>query len=283
MLGAVAAFGAWWLWRRDAVVPGRARAAALGRRRSRVPARLEVVLAPAVERIAPGRGVGWALGWWGIVAGCALLVGAMIGPMGLGAAAAGSVAIGPVAHITARRRAGTVRRAALPGFVHGIARALRAGTALVTALTTHAVPGPLAAEIAAMRARIAAGTPTVDALAAWADAAGDPATRAVAGALAVVHREGGSAAGPLEGLADALAEREEVVREAAALATQARLSALVILLAPLAFVLVGGVAAPEHLAHLTGSWAGRGCLVAGLGLDAIGAVWMQRIVTGVAC
>lgn len=282
MLGAAAAVGAWWLWHRDAVGPGRRRVAALAPRPSRLPARLEATLTPAVALIAPGRSVSWALAWWGILGGLAVFVGVAIGPVGLALAAVGAVAFGPVALATARRRAAGARRAALPEFVHGVARALRAGASLVTALTADPVPEPLAGEIDALRARIVAGTPIVDALAAWADAAGDPATRAVAGALAVVHVEGGAAAGPLEGLADALAERESVVREAAALATQARLSALVILLAPIAFVLVGGVAAPAQVAHLTATWAGRGCLVAGLGLDAAGAVWMRRIVAGVA-
>jgi tight adherence protein B len=282
MLGAAAAVGAWWLWHRGEVAPGRARAAALAERRSRVPARLEARLAPAVARIAPGHTVEWALAWWGILGALALLVGVEIGPVGIGLALIGTAAIGPVAHVTAGRRAAVARRAALPEFVHGVAGALRAGSSLVTALTAGVVPAALADDLAAVRARIVAGCPVVDALAAWADAAGDAATRAVAGALAVVHLEGGAAAGPLDGLADALRARESVVREAAALATQARLSAVVILLAPIAFVLVGGVAAPEQIAHLTATWAGRGCLAAGLGLDVIGALWMRRIVAGVA-
>jgi len=282
MLGAAAAVGAWWLWHRGEVAPGRARAVALAARRSRVPARLDARLAPAVARIAPGRTVEWALAWWGILGALALLVGVAIGPIGIGLALIGTAAIGPVAYVTAGRRAAVARRAALPEFVHGVAGALRAGSSLVAALTGGVVPAALADDLAAVRARIVAGCPVVDALAAWADAAGDAATRAVAGALAVVHLEGGAAAGPLDGLADALRARESVVREAAALATQARLSALVILLAPIAFVLVGGVAAPEQIAHLTATWAGRGCLAAGLGLDVIGALWMRRIVAGVA-
>lgn len=282
MLGAAAAVGAWWLWRRDAVAPSRSRAATLATRPSRVPARVEAVLAPAVERIAPGHSVEWALAWWGILSGLALLVGAAIGPIGIGLAAIGAAAIGPGALVAARRRAATARRTALPEFVHGIARSLRSGSSLITALSSGTVPAPLAGEIDALRGRLAAGASTIDALTSWADGSGDAPTRAVAGALAVVHLEGGSAAGPLEGLADALSAREAVAREAAALATQARLSALVILVAPLAFVLVGGVAAPDQIAHLTGTWAGRGCLVAGLTLDAIGAAWMRRIVARVA-
>lgn len=281
MVGALAALGALWCWHRSTVGPSRARAAGLGPDRARVPVAIEARLGPVVDRIAPGRSVSWALSWWGILTGAALALGRLAGTAGLVLALIGSVALGPVAARVARARSARARRAAVPEFVHGIARALRAGAAPATALRSAPVPAPLADEIATLRARLAHGAPLVDALGAWADGSGDPATRAVAGALVVVHLEGGAAAAPLEGLASALAAREAVADEAVALATQARLSAFVIVVAPVAFVALGGIAAPDQLAHLTGSWGGRLCLVAGLGLDALGAWWMQRIVVGV--
>ena len=282
MLGALAALGAAWSWRRSVVGPARTRAAALGSPRSWVPTPVHRVLVPYVARIAPGRTVGEVLGWWGIGSALALMVGLALGPVGVGVALVGTVAAGPIALASARRRAVTARRAALPEFAHAVARALRSGAALVPALTTVPVPPALDAEVGALRARLTAGEPLVDALAGWASEHADAGTRALAGALAVVHLEGGRAADPLDGLADALAARDSVAREAAALATQARLSAVVILLAPIAFVLVGGVAAPDQIAHLTTTWAGRVCLLAGLGLDVIGGWWMHRIVEGVA-
>lgn len=280
MVGALAAIGALWCWHRAAVGPTRDRAARLGPARSRVPAALEARLDPVVASIAPGRSVGWGLAWWGILTGVALVVGWLAGPPGVVLALVGSLALGPVAARMARSRRARARRNAVPEFVHGIARALRAGAGPALALRTAPIPEPLAAEVAVLRARLDHGVPLVEALGAWAEECGDPATRAAAGALAVVHLEGGAAAAPLEGLASALAARETVADEAAALATQARLSALVIVGAPVAFVALGGIAAPDHLADLTGSWAGRICLAAGLGLDALGAWWMQRIVVG---
>ena len=280
MVGALAALGALWCWHRASVGPTRDRAARLVPTRSRVPAALEARLGPLVASVAPGRSVAWVLAWWGILTGVALAVGWLAGPSGVVLALLGSLALGPVAVRVARGRRARARRSAVPEFVHGIARALRAGAGPAVALRTAPVPEPLDAEITVLRARLAHGVPLVEALGAWAEECGDPATRAAAGALAVVHLEGGAAAAPLEGLASALAAREAVADEAAALATQARLSALVIVGAPVAFVALGGIAAPDQLAHLTGSWGGRLCLVAGLGLDALGAWWMQRIVGG---
>lgn len=280
MVGALCAIGAVWCWHRAEVGPVRSRVVGLGPRRSRIPARLDARLAPIVADVAPGRSVAWGLSWWGILAGLALAVGRLVGPTGTVLALVGAAAIGPVAVRVAGVRRARDRRRAVPEFVHAVARALRTGASPAAALTTMAVPGPLEPEIAVLRARVAHGTSLVDALAAWARESDDPAIRTVAGALAVVHLEGGAAAAPLEGLAAALAARESVADEAAALATQARLSAVVIVAAPVAFVALGGVAAPDQLAHLTGSWAGRACLALGVALDGLGAWWMRRIVDG---
>lgn len=280
MVGALCAIGAVWCWHLAEVGPVRSRVVGLGPRRSPIPARLDARLAPIVTDLAPGRSVAWGLSWWGILAGLALAVGRLAGPTGTVLALVGAVAIGPVAVRVAGVRRARDRRRAVPEFVHAVARALRTGASPAAALTTMAVPGPLEPEIAVLRARVAHGTSLVDALAAWARESDDPATRTAAGALAVVHLEGGAAAAPLEGLAAALAARESVADEAVALATQARLSAVVIVAAPVAFVALGGVAAPDQLAHLTGSWAGRACLALGVALDGLGAWWMRRIVDG---
>ncbi|MFM7061142.1 MAG: type II secretion system F family protein [Actinomycetes bacterium] len=281
MVGALAAFGALWCWHRAEVGPTRGRLARLGPARSWVPAAIEARLAPVVARLAPGQPVARVLSWWMILAGPALVLGRLAGPVGTVLAVVGVVALGPVAIRVARARADRARRDAVPEFVHGIARALRAGATPAAALGSGPVPEALEGEIAALRSRVAHGVPLADALATWAAERSDPATRTAAGALAVVHLEGGAAAGPLEGLAAALAARGSVADEAAALATQARLSALIIVCAPVVFVALGGIAAPEQLAALTGSWGGRWCLLAGLGLDALGAWWMHRIVDGV--
>jgi tight adherence protein C len=69
-----------------------------------------------------------------------------------------------------------------------------------------------------------------------------------------------------------------VRREVRALSAQARASAVVIGIAPVAFLLVVAVADPTAIGFLVGSPAGLMCLGSGLGLDALGALWMRRIV-----
>jgi tight adherence protein B len=62
-----------------------------------------------------------------------------------------------------------------------------------------------------------------------------------------------------------------------ALATQARISAVVITVAPLAFAALG-VLGDEHTAtFLLRTPRGLACLAAGVALDAFGAWWMARL------
>jgi tight adherence protein B len=79
-------------------------------------------------------------------------------------------------------------------------------------------------------------------------------------------------------VAATLRERRAVEREATALATQARSSALVIVLAPLAFAALSSLGDPRAGAFLVGTPTGLACLTAGLALDGLGAWWMHRIV-----
>ena len=95
-------------------------------------------------------------------------------------------------------------------------------------------PGPLASDLRRMSARLRLGAPLVDALGAWADERPVAGVRAAAGALTLVTTVGGSAAGPLEGLAASLRADDAAAGEARALSAQARVSAAVVGLAPLA-------------------------------------------------
>jgi tight adherence protein B len=95
--------------------------------------------------------------------------------------------------------------------------------------------------------------------------------------LTVALEAGGAPARAVDGVASTLRERAEVDREMRALATQARASAVVITVAPLAFATLG-VVGDERTAHfLLRTPAGLGCLAAGVALDAVGAWWMARI------
>jgi tight adherence protein B len=105
-----------------------------------------------------------------------------------------------------------------------------------------------------------------------------PGVRAVAGALTLVTTVGGSAAGPLEGLAASLRADDAAAGEARALSAQARVSAAVVGLAPLGYLAFSAMADPASSRVLVATAAGRFCLGAGLVLEALAAWWMRALV-----
>jgi tight adherence protein B len=181
------------------------------------------------------------------------------------------------------RRGGEEARllAALPEVLDRVAGDLRAGAAPLVALAEAAeaadVPGILAGDLALVIER-AGEIGLGPAIAAWADERPLPAVAAVAAALEVTLTAGGPAAVALEGLATGLRDRLDAAGEVAALSSQARLSAVVVGAAP-AVSLALSMAADRRVAPtLVGTGPGRTCLVGGVVLDALAAVWMRRIV-----
>ena len=96
-------------------------------------------------------------------------------------------------------------------------------------------------------------------------------------ALRLAGSVGGPSAGVLDAAASTLHERAALVREVRALSTQARASALVMIAAPVVFAL-GAVQLDSRVGAFFASGPGALCVLAGLALDLVGAVWMARIV-----
>ena len=103
-----------------------------------------------------------------------------------------------------------------------------------------------------------------------------------AGALALAATAGGPQARAVDGVADTLRERRAVAAEVRAQSAQARLSALVIGLLPVAFLAWAVVTDRRTAVFLVASPPGWACLVAGIALEAAGALWMRRILRGAA-
>ena len=82
----------------------------------------------------------------------------------------------------------------------------------------------------------------------------------------------------LEALAQSLREREGLVEETRALSAQARMSAIVIGGAPVAYLAWSSLVDRDALQSLVASPVGHVCLVVGLSLELVGALWMRRIV-----
>ena len=251
-------------------------------------AALRPVVAPAPDgswlglRLADaavsGQARRWVVAWAGLTA-------AAVGLAGLGGGPALAVLVlavslgGPALALDARRGRGAAAvEAALPPVLETTARGLRAGASLPLALAASA--SGAAPAVAADLVAVVGETPRVglvEALDRWAAARPLPGVRLAAAALAMAAELGGGGARALDGVALTLRQRQAAAGEVRALATQARLSAVVLTAAPLAFAALAAAADPRTAAVLLRSPVGQGCLAAGLALDAAGAAWMARI------
>ena len=193
--------------------------------------------------------------------------------------ALGVAVVAPVCLVLARGRGQRRFVAALPAFVELVAARLRSGHTVATALAdAGARDDVVAADVGTVLQRVDLGEPLAAALAWWAQERRMDAVRAVAGSLAVAAETGGAAADALEGLARSLRDQLGARAEAASLSAQARLSAMVVGVAPVAYVAFAAAVDPNAASALVTSTTGRLCLALGLGLDALGALWMRRIV-----
>ncbi len=167
----------------------------------------------------------------------------------------------------------------LPVFLEQIATALRGGAAVGEALHAVTMPGALGTDLDRVDARIALGVGLGEALAVWPLEHPRPEVRATAGALAIAATLGGRSANALDGLAQSLRERVGARAEARALSAQGRLSAVVVGGAPIGFLAFSALTDPGSVGLLVNTGTGRICLVAGLALEGLGALWMRQIVS----
>jgi tight adherence protein B len=175
------------------------------------------------------------------------------------------------------------RDALLPDALDHLAAALRGGAAVGPALSDVAVgaPDPLGAELRRVTRPLEHGAPLTDVLARWA-ASDDstPDVRLVAAALTLGADAGGQVARAVDRVVATLRERRELRVEVQALATQARASAAVLAVAPLLFAALVATIDSSTIRFLVATPIGLACLAGGLGLEALGVIWMTRIVGG---
>jgi tight adherence protein B len=217
--------------------------------------------------------------WGGVIGATALLAlglgGSLLAAVG---GAAGALLAAPIAISALRHRRARRTTAAIPPMIEQIASELRAGGTIATAVAGIAAgDSVLAGDFARVEARVALGASLVDALRAWVGERDADGVDAAAGALAMCATVGGPGADALEGLAASLRDRLSVVAEARALSAQARMSAVVVGGTPLVYIAWSAFADRGALNALTGTTAGRVCLLVGLVLEGLGAWWMHRI------
>ena len=237
-------------------------------------------LGPALAAAAIGldAGAAWSLWILSAVAATAVAlvtVGAAVAVLGSLAAAAG-----PVIALRALRGRGDARvEASLPAALEAVARALRSGASSRQAVEEAAATtvGPLGEELSRVAVQVGRGAPLVSALEGLARRRPLPGVRLAVAALCLGVETGGAQARAVDGVAHTLRDRLAVAAEVRALATQARISAVVIGLAPVGFGAFAAATDPRTSSFAFHTAPGLALICSGLALDGLGWLWMNRL------
>lgn len=219
------------------------------------------------------------LAWLGATLAAAVIGAVLVGP-GLGVGAGVVVGAAPAAVLwSMRARADRALEAALPEGLEAIARGLRTGGSLRQAVgeAGQEAPGRLGTDLRSVADEVAHGTPLLVALDAWGERRPLPGVRLAVAALGLGAETGGAQARAVDGVAATLRSHLGVTAEVRALSSQARLSGLVIAVAPLGFALFASATDDTTATFLFRTPVGLACLGLGLGLDAVAALWMNRL------
>lgn len=219
--------------------------------------------------------------WWAatvvVVAGGAVTAG-----LGLAVVALAAAGLAPAIALAALSgRGDRLAEEALPESLESMARALRSGASLRQAVDEAAAstPAPLGAELRTVAVAVSNGTPLADALRSLEHRRPLPGVRLAVAALVLGTETGGAQARAVDGVAATIRSRLSVTKEVRALSSQARLSGLVIALAPLGFAVLAVATDEPTATFLLRTPVGLACLALGLALDGLAAWWMHRLTT----
>lgn len=218
--------------------------------------------------------------WWRIVLVVAAGLGWLVaGPVLAVLAALAVTGVPFVALSLLRSRATAAYDNNLVLALDAIARGVRSGGSLNQSIAEAAssVRGQVESDVRQVGVDVDRGRTLSAALEQWAVRRPRASVALAVGALALAAETGGPPARVIEEIGDALRQRLQVEAEARAMGAQARLSAVVVGLAPIGFALLASATDPKNAHVLFGTPLGLCCVVVGLGLDVVGAVWMQRI------
>ena len=179
-----------------------------------------------------------------------------------------------------RHRRDRLIESQLPGFLEAIARGLRTGLQLGPAAVEAAssTPPPLHHELATLAAELRQGLRSADVFDRWARRRPDSGTGLAAAAMAFAASAGGARARAIDGVAATLRDRAALELEVRSLTSQARVSAMMIAALPAGFMLLSAGVGDHAAGFLFTTRLGLVILACGLSLDAVGALWMRRIV-----
>ncbi len=202
---------------------------------------------------------------------------AAVGVVGLGVGAC------EVAAWRHRVRSSRAFDLAVPRFADGIARSLRSGTSLTTAVWDGAdsVGAPIAIGVAAVRRRVTAGDTLARSLDAWASRHSSRDLSTLVTVCAIGAEAGGRMAQTFEACAASMRSRREVEAELRAMSSQARASAIMLAVLPFGVAAFMSMLDPGVERFLLRSTGGIACLVAAVVLDGVAVLWMRTIAAGV--
>lgn len=190
--------------------------------------------------------------------------------------------VGPLERVAAVRARRLDRRMPRPRAVASwcdhLARQIRSGATLVEAMTTT-VPVDAATRrcTETIRLQVGRGRPITQTLDEHDVLAAGTHLDLALGVMATTARLGGSAAPAIDRTASVLRQRAADHDERAAQAAQARLSAHVMTAVPLAMLAVLLITDADVRTAVSGP-VGSLCVGLGLALNAVGSMWMRRVV-----
>ena len=193
-------------------------------------------------------------------------------------AAAGAIS-GPVLRARGARNRDRRLTEQLPDMMRALAAAIRSGRSIPQALDAAREESiaPLRAALDVADARLSVGATLEEALGAFAAEAATEDAALVVETLKIGRAAGSNLPLILDVAVESLVERERIARDRRATSAQAKMSALVVGLMPIAFFAIVGSGARDQLRVLLGDPIGWALLAGGVILEAGGALWMRAL------
>ena len=167
----------------------------------------------------------------------------------------------------------------IPQTLELLARALRAGASVYTAVDTVASDLP-EAELHVVVDRVRQGSDMAEALDCWAY--GNAERQTVAALLVLGYRSGAAMASSLDRAANSIRQKKSFSDEIRVLTAQTRISGIVVAAAPIGFGAVLALVDHDILTVLFTTPVGLGSLLSGILLEVLGMWWMNRLTKNVA-
>ncbi len=161
-----------------------------------------------------------------------------------------------------------------------MAGSLRAGFGLLQAIDVVAAeaPSPTAEEFQRVKVEIHLGRDMDEALEAMAERVGSEDFKWVTEGIQIHREVGGDIADIIDSVNGTIRDRNRIRRRIRSLSAEGRISAIVLILLPLALGVILTVINPAYVGELTDSEMGRVLIVVGSVAMVVGVVWINKII-----